>query len=120
MSVHTESMSVRKVGFLADTHVKTADDLPPEAFKAFEGCDLEVDGAAFRSLVEAALARLAPFLDDIGSAAHAKVLAALSGERNPDIQNWRQARRLPSGPGPRLVPRARWRETAAAHDLGFR
>jgi putative phosphoesterase len=42
MTANTEQRDVRRIGFLADTHVKTAADLPAEALRAFAGADLIV------------------------------------------------------------------------------
>ena len=40
--VHSQRFEARRIGFLADTHVKTPEDLPAEAYRAFEGADLIV------------------------------------------------------------------------------
>lgn len=39
-TTHTDRQDVRRIGFMADTHVKTAADLPAEALRAFAGADL--------------------------------------------------------------------------------
>jgi uncharacterized protein len=41
-TTHSEQRDVHRIGFLADTHVKTPEDLPAEAYRAFEGADLIV------------------------------------------------------------------------------
>jgi putative phosphoesterase len=41
-TTQSETSTVRRIGFLADTHVKTAADLPAEALRAFAGADLIV------------------------------------------------------------------------------
>jgi putative phosphoesterase len=40
--VHSQRFEARRIGFLADTHVKTPGDLSSEAYRAFKGTDLIV------------------------------------------------------------------------------